>query len=89
MSKSPLQKNVHPGLSPDPSQICDRFRATLHNHMPATVLKAVYDMFAKKVDHLCGPAYRRHADSSAHRTGSSPGSVLSLMAREFLSKSLE
>ena len=33
-------------------------------------------MFAKKVDRLCGPAYRRHADSSAHRAGSSPGSVL-------------
>ena len=35
-----------------------------------------YDMFAEEVDRLCGPAYRCHADSSAHCTGSSPDSVL-------------
>ena len=76
MSKSPSPKERSSEGSPDPSQICDRFRATLHDRMHAMVLKAVYDMFAEEVDRLCGPAYRRHADSSAHRAGSSPGSVL-------------
>ena len=76
MSKSPSPKERSSGDSPDPSQLCDRFRATLHGRMHTMVLKAVYDMFAEQVDRLCGPAYRRHADSSAHRTGSSPGSVL-------------
>ena len=77
MSKSPSPKERSSGDSSDPSQICDRFRATLHDHMHTMYSRPfTYDMFAEEVDRLCGPAYRRHADSSAHRTGSSPGSVL-------------
>ena len=47
MSKSPSPKERSSGDSSDPSQICDRFRATLHDRMPAMVLKAVY------VRHVC------------------------------------
>ena len=64
MSKSPLQKSVHPVIPlthlKSVTDLEPRFMIVC---IPWYSRPFTYDMFAEEVDRLCGPAYRRHADS--------------------------
>ena len=76
MSASSPRNSSSKPESPDPSQLYENFRESVHLRMRASALQMVYQMFKEEVDLLCGKAYSRNSEHTAQRAGSGQGSVI-------------